>query len=290
MATRHPKGRFAVRSRGNVRRELPRRGFTLVELLVVIGIIALLISILLPSLNAARRQATRIACSANLRSIGQAYQMYANEYKGAYPPVQMWHWPNGNWGNPWYGPTPASAPWTPRPDGAGLLFVLKQAPDYRIFYCPSMTDINWTDLAEQGPYWERVIQGDMTGLSAAHNGYFHDANWYNQWGDMNHPANRGENGVPAPVARRIDDKGDRVLATDIMIYNPPGSAGVAEEGFCNHRLSTGRKRPNNPDTNITVIFEGGNILYNDGHAEWRNTSDTQPRWHPHPDWWLMTNW
>jgi prepilin-type N-terminal cleavage/methylation domain-containing protein/prepilin-type processing-associated H-X9-DG protein len=62
-----------------------RNGFTLVELLVVIGIIALLISILLPSLTRAREAANRTACLSNLRSTMQMMHLYATENKGQIP-------------------------------------------------------------------------------------------------------------------------------------------------------------------------------------------------------------
>src|SRR3712207_6609237 len=62
-----------------------RKAFTLVELLVVIGIIALLISILMPALGRAKEQANWVACMANMRSVGQAFQVYVNNNKGRFP-------------------------------------------------------------------------------------------------------------------------------------------------------------------------------------------------------------
>jgi prepilin-type N-terminal cleavage/methylation domain-containing protein len=68
-------------------RRSKRSAFTLVELLVVIGIIALLISILLPALSKAQQQAKMTVCMSNMRALGQAVAIYQSENKGAFPPL-----------------------------------------------------------------------------------------------------------------------------------------------------------------------------------------------------------
>jgi prepilin-type processing-associated H-X9-DG protein len=81
-----PSARQSNGGGGGVRGGAGRRGaLTLVELLVVIGIIALLIAILLPAVSSARASANRAACASNLRQIGQGLLMFANEHNGRLP-------------------------------------------------------------------------------------------------------------------------------------------------------------------------------------------------------------
>ncbi|NLX05334.1 MAG: prepilin-type N-terminal cleavage/methylation domain-containing protein [Phycisphaerae bacterium] len=62
------------------------RSFTLIELLVVVAIVAVLVAILLPALTAARDQARSTICATNLRQVGTAYRLYADEHSGRLPP------------------------------------------------------------------------------------------------------------------------------------------------------------------------------------------------------------
>jgi prepilin-type processing-associated H-X9-DG protein len=74
-------------SRGRTPLAAMPAAFSIVELLVVIGIIGILIALLLPTLANARKQSRAVACKAQLQHIGSAFQMYLNENDGWYPPA-----------------------------------------------------------------------------------------------------------------------------------------------------------------------------------------------------------
>src|SRR5207248_8101580 len=106
------------------------RAFTLVELLVVVGLIALLIAMLLPALGRAREHANRVKCAANLRSIGQVLTMYTEQFH--YYPGMVVYEVNG-------ASVADAAIWPQRlrPYLGG---------DKQVFYCPSQDErCRWSD-------------------------------------------------------------------------------------------------------------------------------------------------
>jgi prepilin-type processing-associated H-X9-DG protein/prepilin-type N-terminal cleavage/methylation domain-containing protein len=166
-----PTSQFGVRilnEKGLVmnHRDAHRGGFTLVELLVVIGIIAVLLGILLPVLNKVRQQANFVKCQSNLRQFGVGFQTYANDFKGAIP------WEGFSDGNRSASPVgPWNDPWLwfnalPPLTGVKSYYDLQQldsqgkqslatATDNNIFVCPSAGPAiaDAADIANGGSVW-----------------------------------------------------------------------------------------------------------------------------------------
>jgi prepilin-type N-terminal cleavage/methylation domain-containing protein/prepilin-type processing-associated H-X9-DG protein len=118
------------------------KGFTVVELLVVVGIIAVLIAILLPSLSKAREQAKRVACASNVRQFCQALIMAANENKGRLMDVGN---VNGQWDDS--GNTYKNNEVQVIHPAARDALIQRYGMTRKIFFCPSNlymdTDYNW---------------------------------------------------------------------------------------------------------------------------------------------------
>jgi prepilin-type processing-associated H-X9-DG protein len=147
--------------------------FTLVELLVVIGVIALLISLLLPALNKARAQANSIKCMANIRSIGQALINYSTDHKGLICPSFNMPQQTASTNYTAIGATQAMDGWPCILDRDGYLRSMGQDQTVNtVFYCPATYDIygmqngqTGTDPGKPRGYveWPMMFDGSQGG-------------------------------------------------------------------------------------------------------------------------------
>lgn len=136
-----------------------RRGFTLIDVLVSLAVIAVLVGLMLPALTAIRETSRKVICSSNIRQIGLSTFMYANDYKGQLPTSRFYgksiFYDQGPFDPSTLmqarvaPPTPTSPqtnPW----DGLGLLFGRQYCSAAQVYYCPSHKSIHRYETYAEG--------------------------------------------------------------------------------------------------------------------------------------------
>jgi len=252
------------------RQALTRHAFTLVELLVVIGIIAILMSVLLPALNTAREKAKRIECTNNMRQFGQATIMYALQNKGKVP----MHSAASNW--LW------DIPYDTRD-----WFVEQANINPKSFYCSSYT------FSTEG-MWDFTGPKSPGGANFMISGFF--------WMAKRPGIKVGATWAPATMTNMLfnfpdEDKwiekvtdtspkrgaGGLVLMTDIVLSVTPNRS-WANRNFVSARGGYFAGHGTTHRSGDRPL--GGTNLYLDGHAEWVNFDSMKDRTVSSPRFWF----
>lgn len=242
-------------------------GFTLVELLVTIGIIAVLLAIIMPAIVRGREQAKRAACLSNLRQIGMGTIEYARNNGGDLPRFSTWLPYFASYNNPSF--------WVR--DARPLLAQITNNPG--AYYCPSgeitrsdsglddpwnQFNAAWDEPNRPGVYY-RVMGYSLVGLFD-----FEVVGWCpvqikHNYLDLPAPAPDKRTNLPSRLSG-FRNPAEIALGTDAQrATNPLAGYGVAYPGY-NGWTGPSYLFPHRK----WLVWEGTNTVFFDGHAEWRH--------------------